>query len=143
MALRLTSADDYAVRAMIHLACLPEGASAMRNDIAEVQKIPGSYMAKILRKLVRAGLLRSSRGVNGGFSMARPAAEISLLEIVEAIEGPLGMAPCVPDPTRLRVGLRVPRRTGLGRGPDDHSGHPGPGQPGRTRFDASAQRPSR
>ena len=55
-------------------------------------------MAKILRNLVRARLLRSSRGVNGGFALARPASEISLLNIIEAIEGPLGMAPCVPDP---------------------------------------------
>jgi Rrf2 family protein len=98
MGLRLVKADDYAVRAMIHLACLPDGSMAMRNEIAEAQKIPSSFMAKILRSLVRARLLTSSRGVNGGFALARPAAEITLLDIVEAIEGPLSMAGCVPDP---------------------------------------------
>ena len=97
MALKLVRADDYAVRAMIHLACLPEGSTALRSEIAEAQKIPGSFMAKILRRLVRARLLHSSRGVKGGFCLAKPASEISMLDILEAIEGPLSMARCVPD----------------------------------------------
>ena len=83
MALRITKADDYAIRAMIHLACLPDGRVALRQQIAEAQNIPASFMAKILRRLVRASLLNSARGVNGGFALARPAAEISLLDIVE------------------------------------------------------------
>ena len=98
MGLKLVKADDYAVRAMIHLACLPDGSMAMRNEIAEAQRIPSSFMAKILRSLVRARLLSSSRGVNGGFALARPASEITLLDIIEAIEGPLSIASCVPDP---------------------------------------------
>jgi Rrf2 family protein len=99
MGLRLTSAADYAIRAMIHLACLPDGGVALRSEIAEAQYIPTSFMAKILRSLVRARLLRSSRGVNGGFSLARPAAEVNMLEIVEAIEGPLALTDCVPSPS--------------------------------------------
>ena len=95
----MTSAADYAIRAMIHLACLADGGVALRSEIAEAQYIPTSFMAKILRSLVRARLLRSSRGVNGGFSLARPAAEINMLEIVEAIEGPLALTDCVPTPT--------------------------------------------
>ena len=98
MALKLVRADDYAVRAMIHLACLPEGTTALRNEIAEAQTIPGSFMAKILRRLVRARLLNSSRGVKGGFCLAKPASEISMLDILQAIEGPLSIARCVPDP---------------------------------------------
>lgn len=96
MGLKLTSAADYGVRAMIHLACLPEGGVALRSGIAEAQSIPSSFMAKILRSLVRAGLLRSSRGVHGGFSLARPASEINLLDVVEAIEGPLSLTDCTP-----------------------------------------------
>lgn len=95
MGLRITTAADYAIRAMIHLACLPEGAHALREEIAQAEKIPSSFMAKILRSLVRAQLLHSSRGVNGGFVLARPGVEISLLEIVEAIEGPLHLTACV------------------------------------------------
>ena len=94
MALRITKADDYAIRAMIHLACLPEGRVALRQEIAEAQGIPASFMAKILRRLVRASLLSSARGVNGGFALHRPPAEITLLEIVEAIDGPLGLTEC-------------------------------------------------
>ena len=55
-------------------------------------------MAKILGSLAKAGLLRSSRGVNGGFTLAHPAEEISLLDVVEAVEGPLSLTRCVPDP---------------------------------------------
>ena len=98
MGLRVTTAADYAIRAMIHLACLPEGGLALRSEIAEAQAIPASFMAKILRSLVRARLLRSSRGVNGGFSLARPTADINMLQIIEAVEGPLALLNCVPDP---------------------------------------------
>jgi Rrf2 family protein len=97
MGLRITSAADYAIRAMIHLACLPDGGHALRDDIAQAERIPSSFMAKILRSLVRAQLLRSSRGVNGGFALARPASEIHMLEIVEAVEGPLHLTLCAGD----------------------------------------------
>jgi Rrf2 family protein len=82
---------------MIHIAQMSDGAVALRSDIAEAQGIPPSFMAKILRSLVRARLLRSSRGVHGGFSLARPASKISLLDVVEAIEGPLSLTNCTPD----------------------------------------------
>ena len=97
MGMNLTSAADYAIRAMIHLACLPERSVALRAEIAEAQRIPSSFTAKILRRLVRAGLLDSSRGVRGGFSLARDADEITLLEVVEAIEGPLALTRCAQD----------------------------------------------
>jgi Rrf2 family protein len=99
MGLKLTSAADYAIRAMIHLACLPEGGVALRSEIANAQTIPTSFMAKILRSLVRARLLRSSRGVNGGFELACAPSEINMLDIVEAIEGPLSLTDCTPSPT--------------------------------------------
>jgi Rrf2 family iron-sulfur cluster assembly transcriptional regulator len=111
MGLRLTSAADYAIRAMIHLACLPDGGVALRSEIAEAQFIPTSFMAKILRSLVRARILRSSRGVNGGFALARPAAEINMLEIVEAIEGPLAMTDCVPNPSGCGWSVDCPAST--------------------------------
>lgn len=83
---------------MIHIASMADGAVALRSEIAQAQEIPPSFMAKILRSLVRARILRSSRGVHGGFSLARPASKISLLEVVEAIEGPLALTNCTPDP---------------------------------------------
>jgi Rrf2 family protein len=98
MGLRLTNAADYAILAMIHMACLPDDAVALRSEIAQAYNIPSSFMAKILRALVRARLLRSTRGVHGGFSLARPATEITLLDVVEAIEGPLAITDCTGEP---------------------------------------------
>jgi Rrf2 family protein len=97
MSFRVTKATDYAIRAMIHLACLPADGVALRSDIATAQGIPNGFMAKVLRRLVRAGLLRSTRGVNGGFALARLASHISVLDVFEAIDGPLRLAECVPD----------------------------------------------
>lgn len=78
MSLRLTQASDYAILAMIHMACLPEDAVALRAQIVKSCGIPPSFAAKILRSLVRAGLLQSSRGVRGGFRLARPAPFVSV-----------------------------------------------------------------
>ena len=108
MALRLTNAGDYAIRSMIFIASLPEDAVVLRSEICETQKIPSSFMAKILRSLVRAQLLRSTRGVNGGFSLARPAVDVTLLDILEAIEGPLGLTDCVPNPEECEHSMNCP-----------------------------------
>jgi Rrf2 family protein len=94
MALKLTQGADYAIRAMMHIASLPEGRWAMRREIAEAQRVPPDFVAKLLQSLVRAGLLRSHRGSGGGFRLARPRNEIHLLSIVEAIEGPLAVVAC-------------------------------------------------
>jgi Rrf2 family protein len=83
---------------MIHIASLPDGRPAMRRDIARVQKIPADFVAKILQSLVRAGLLHSSRGTGGGFSLARSPEKTNLLEVVEAIEGPLSIVACAGQP---------------------------------------------
>ena len=98
MALRLTNAADYAIRSMLYIGSFPKDRVVIRSEVADAQNIPLGFMAKILRSLVRADLLRSSRGVNGGFTLARSAGEINLLEIVEAIEGPIALTDCVPDP---------------------------------------------
>jgi len=98
MGLRLTSTADYAIRAMIHLACRPDGTVCLKNEIAAACKVPPSFLAKILRRLVQADLLSSTRGAKGGFRLARPPEEISLLEVVRAIEGPLAVAPCTACP---------------------------------------------
>ncbi|HEX4822722.1 MAG TPA: Rrf2 family transcriptional regulator [Candidatus Polarisedimenticolaceae bacterium] len=108
MALRLTRAGDYAVRAMIHIGSLPDGGVALKDEIALAEGIPPSFMAKILRQLVRTGLLRSARGVHGGFGLARGAGDISLLDVVEAIEGPIQLTDCSPDPERCTLSHDCP-----------------------------------
>jgi Rrf2 family iron-sulfur cluster assembly transcriptional regulator len=108
MGLRLTRAADYAVRAMLHLGSLPEGGVALKDEIAHAQNIPPSFMAKILRQLVKTGLLRSARGVNGGFGLQRTAAEINLLDIIEGIEGPIQLTDCAPDPDHCTLSHDCP-----------------------------------
>jgi len=108
MAIRLTNTADYAIRSMLYIASLPDDCVVLRREVAEAQKIPSSFMAKILRGLVRAGLLHSARGVHGGFTLARPASDINLLEVVEAIEGPIALTKCVPDPEGCEHSFNCP-----------------------------------
>lgn len=94
--MQLTRSADYAVRAMLDIADqnnLGPG-RARTHKIAQRQDIPPALLAKLVPLLVRAGLLDSQRGARGGLSLARPASEISLLEIVEAIEGPISLNRC-------------------------------------------------
>jgi Rrf2 family protein len=78
---------EYAIRAFVNLAQVPEGKYAMVKNIAEQEEIPTHFLAKILQQLARKGLLRSSKGPTGGFALRIDAAEIRLLDIVEALDG--------------------------------------------------------
>lgn len=77
---------EYALRAMIHLTGLGHDESANSEAIAKRTKVPKGYLSKILRDLVVAKLITSQRGPNGGFRLARPARDISMIDIVNAIE---------------------------------------------------------
>lgn len=76
---------EYAVRAIVYLAMNP-GRSCPAADIAETTKIPSGYVSKVLQDLARAGLLKAQRGPNGGFSLTRDPAQITLLEAVNAVD---------------------------------------------------------
>jgi len=78
---------EYAIRAFVHLARVPEGKYAMVKNIADQEDIPSHFLAKILQQLARKGLLRSSKGPTGGFALRVPAGEIRLLDIVESLDG--------------------------------------------------------
>jgi Rrf2 family protein len=78
---------EYAIRAFVHLAQVPDGKYAMVRQIAADEEIPAHFLAKILQQLARKGLLRSSKGPTGGFSLRLPSDEIRLLDIVEALDG--------------------------------------------------------
>jgi len=98
MGLQLTRGAEYAVRAMTYLARFPEGNVASLHEIGEAQDIPESFLAKILQSLVRAGLTVSQRGAHGGFALARPAAEITMQQVIEAVDGPISVNHCVLSP---------------------------------------------
>jgi len=87
--MRLGRAAAYAVFATAHLAEKGDGTPIQGRDIAECCGIPSGHLLKILQQLVRAQVLSSERGPAGGFVLRRPPSEITLLEIVEAIEGPI------------------------------------------------------
>src|SRR2546430_15099954 len=78
---------EYAIRAFVHLAQVPEGKYAMVKNVAEEEGIPAHFLAKILQQLARKGLLRSSKGPAGGFALKVDSSEIRLLDIVEALDG--------------------------------------------------------
>lgn len=93
--MQITRQADYAVRAVLYLAQLGEEQRAATSQIAQDQQIPPSFLAKIVSQLSVAGLLQTSRGARGGVSLARSPEEISLLEVVEAIDGPILLNECV------------------------------------------------
>jgi Rrf2 family iron-sulfur cluster assembly transcriptional regulator len=78
---------EYAIRASVRLAQVPDGKYAMVKQIAAEEEIPAHFLAKILQQLARKGLLRSSKGPTGGFALRLPADEMRMLDIVEALDG--------------------------------------------------------
>ena len=93
--MRLTSLADYAVVMMAAAARHPAGARLSATLLAEETGIPLPTAQKLTGRLAAAGLLRTARGTGGGFSLSRRAGEISLADIVEAVEGPIEMTSCV------------------------------------------------
>ncbi len=92
--MQLTRAADYAVRVMIHLAVLPPGSRINRDGLAEVAEVPAHFLSKVLQILVRARLVVAHRGNSGGFALALPAEQVSVLRVVEAVEGPIALNVC-------------------------------------------------
>jgi FeS assembly SUF system regulator len=93
--MRLSSLADYAVVMMAAVARHCGQARISAGTLAEETGIPLPTVQKLVSKLSHAGLLRSVRGAGGGFKLARPAAAVSLADIIEAIEGPIAMTSCV------------------------------------------------
>ena len=88
--LSITSKSPYAVRALVQLYRIGDQDPVPIAELAKRGGIPAQFLEQLFATLRRAGLLRSQRGVKGGYSLARPAAQITVLEIVEQLDGPLG-----------------------------------------------------
>jgi Rrf2 family protein len=94
--MKLTRACGYALHALEYLAARGAGPPVASHHIAEARGIPERFLLKVLKPLVTAGVLRSLKGPNGSFRLARPASRITLLEVLEAVDGPVdGQAPSV------------------------------------------------
>jgi Rrf2 family protein len=98
----ITRETDYAVRTVVYLAKDPDRVVSA-TEIAHAMHIPKSFLAKILQRLVRCGILTSSRGANGGFRLIKKPMEITLLDIVMAFQGPAGINTCAVDKKRCRL----------------------------------------
>jgi len=92
--MRLSHLADYAVVLMTAAARRPAGLRLSATELAQDTGVPLPTAQKLMGQLAGAGLLSSARGVSGGFALARPAAEITLADIVEAVEGPIAMTQC-------------------------------------------------
>ncbi len=120
--MRITAKADYAVRAAAELAAAEgRGAPVKGEELARRQSIPKNFLENILTELRRAGIVRTRRGAEGGYQLARPAAEITVADVLRAVEGPLaavqgtrpeqlsyeGAAAALPDVwVALRASLR-------------------------------------
>ncbi len=93
--LKLSKKADYGLMAMKHLAEYADHGSCSAKDVAEAYSIPPEALAKILQRLARAGLLRAQHGIKGGYTLARPACDISAYEVIRAIDGPLFITSCI------------------------------------------------
>jgi Rrf2 family protein len=98
--MELSRQADYAIRAMVDLASAPVEPRACTRAIAQRQQIPQSFLPRIVAALGRARLIQTFRGNAGGIALARDASQISLLEVIQAVEGPLCLNRCTHQPSR-------------------------------------------
>jgi Rrf2 family protein len=96
--MQITSGADYGLRGLLYLARQQPGRLVVAAEIAEAEHMPEYFFSKIFQNLAKAGLVNSVRGSSGGFSLARPSDTITVLEAIEAIEGPITMGKCVIAP---------------------------------------------
>ena len=93
--MELTRKGEYAIRGIVFLATQPADQICLLSDIASAVDVPQTFLAKIFQQFSKIGLVRSYRGTGGGFVLGRPPGKITLLEVVEAVEGPIIPNRCV------------------------------------------------
>jgi Rrf2 family protein len=98
----VTRETDYAVRCVLYLA-RDENQVTSVDEVARRMRIPRSFLAKIIQRLVRVGVVESIRGRNGGFKIAKKPSDISLLDITEAIQGPAYINFCAVNSRKCRI----------------------------------------
>jgi Rrf2 family cysteine metabolism transcriptional repressor len=96
--MKISTRARYGTRAMMDLALHRDQGAVMVKDISKRQQISARYLEQLLFSLKLAGMVTSSRGMGGGFTLAKPASEIRLLDIVQALDGPIAPVRCVDEP---------------------------------------------
>lgn len=92
--LQISRKIEYGLRAMTFLASVPEDRVVPFREIARRMSVPESFLAKIMKTLVTRGMVRATRGAHGGYALIRPASEITFLDVIEAVEGPIRIGLC-------------------------------------------------
>jgi Rrf2 family protein len=95
--LKISKKSEYGIIALKHMLNQPEGSITRAKEIAQRYNIPSEILAKILQRMARYGIVQSSQGARGGYILGKDGDSISLSEIIECIEGPLGIVDCVND----------------------------------------------
>lgn len=106
--LQILPATDAAIRLLLYLALAGTGKRISGREIRQAQKIPQTVLVRAVRPLVRKGFVLTARGVSGGFVLAKPPESINLLEIVEAVQGPLFLNKCLSGPGACERDLYCP-----------------------------------
>ncbi|MBV4418303.1 Rrf2 family transcriptional regulator [Clostridium tyrobutyricum] len=101
--MRITQETDYGFRVILYLSGLGYGEKIEAKSISKDQGIPLRFLLKLLRKLTRHGIIKSYRGVNGGYSLNRMPDEITLKDVIEAIDGPIFINRCLDDPENCNM----------------------------------------
>jgi len=96
--MQISRRADYGIRLLMELAMLPESGRTSTEEIAKKQNIPTTFLSKIARQLAQAGLVRAYPGLGGGLELGRDPEEITVLQALEALEGPVAMARCTLHP---------------------------------------------
>ena len=108
--MKISTKGRYGLRILIDLAMHDPGKPRMLRDIAQSQQISETYISRLVIDLRRAKLVRSVRGVNGGFHLAKAPEQITLLEVLETMEGPLSVVECVRSPEKCKRQMLCPAR---------------------------------
>lgn len=106
--MQITRQAEYALRTVLFLAQQGPDQRVSTARIAREKKIPSSFLAKIISQLSIAGLIDTSRGAHGGVSLSKTADKISMLEVVEAIDGPITLNECIAHPNECEFGPDCP-----------------------------------
>lgn len=96
--MQFTKAEEYGIFGIMYLANQPQGRITPLSEISESQNVPEKFLAKIFQSLSKTGLIRSHRGVKGGFTLGRPSDQITIKEVVESIQGPYRISKCLSEP---------------------------------------------
>jgi Rrf2 family transcriptional regulator, iron-sulfur cluster assembly transcription factor len=96
--MKLTRGGEYGIRGVLYLSHQEEGKISMLSAIAKAQEVPPRFLAKIFQALAKAGIVKSHRGAKGGFSLARQASDVTIKDVIEAVEGPIYLNMCLAAP---------------------------------------------